>query len=313
MNNLASSVIKRTTYKKEESEQNDSSRHSMCKFPSKILKADVNHQEFVSNSEILNKNKKDHYARRPTKQLIQVYGEFNIDEFSKIGNQFSNETVSNKIYRRSEIMQSQPNDLLKNPTNNFQNYPTINSVMENNLDESNLSHMNNNDNSNFNRKADNINDFNDFFQNNNNNNNFNMNKNKSIGFNTNNTISKNANNFNNGTNFQNKNENNNPSHNEKISDNIMWDFTKNDTNNNNNNIKANVNTLHISNDDNRIAPINKMINYTENNVDLNSNEINFDELLGSSKNKFTEKNVNNQNLNPRPNNIINKDPFEGFY
>ena len=304
---LASSVIKKNSYKKDESEPYD--RHSMKKLPSKEPNAGVNNQE---NSNLYNKNNiinndkirtSSHYEKRPTKQLIQVFGEFNIEEFSKIGNQFSNETQSNKVYKRTEIIQSQPNELMRNPTNNFQNYPTINSILENNLDESRIS-FNHDDNSNLNNNPDYIN------------NNFN-NKDKFNCFKTNNTTNKNTNNFDFGLNFQqqNKNDSYHPTIKENKVNNITWDFTKNNANNiDSNNKNYNVTNGQLNNFENRIAPTYQVMNSPENNVDLNSNEINFDELLSTKKTKISQNNLNNHNLNAKTNNSINsKDPFEGFY
>jgi hypothetical protein len=236
----------------------------------------------------LNKNKSaNHYYRKSSKQNNNNVGEFTVNEFNKIGNKFYiDSSIRHNELIRNDTIQSQSNKDDKNPIN-FKNFPTFNSVIEDQLDISSISKKE----SSYRFDCDS-----------------NLRTSKQISTNKKpQTFMANRNTLNeincdsrpsNQTHVQQDYGPTVDKNNFNKFD-LIWDFTQKPESN-----ETFINNIHhqqtIIQKDQRIISSNK-INYMNNpNVDIN-----FNDLLNTSKNSKPEYNAKV--------NSIKKDPFEGFY
>jgi len=274
-------------------EQIDLNGIHINKFRRKVSKEIVEEEkEKENNNDMINLDKNrsaNHYNRKSSKQNNTYVGEFTVNEFNKIGNKFSNDSsIRLNDFIRNDTIQSQSNKNDKNPIN-YKNFPTFNSVIEDQFNISNLSKKE----SSYGFDCD-----------------INLRTSQQISS-TNKkpqTLMANSNILNE-INCESK-----PIYQNHVQQNIsptndinnfnqfdqIWDFTQKPKSNeifeNNTNHQKTINQKDIQ----KIGS--NKINY---NNDLNRNaDINLNDLLNTSKNSKPVCNVNN---------TIKKDPFEGFY
>jgi len=123
-------ITERIDEEPEYSGEQNRNQNTLQKKPSRERKNDVfdqNNFDFESHSGSGGKaeNKFDktrinsQYTKRPTKQMMQVYGEFSIEEFNKIGNQFSNEVIANRSIRIDTVQSVVPSETLNNKQRDY--------------------------------------------------------------------------------------------------------------------------------------------------------------------------------------------------
>jgi len=244
------------------------------------------------------------YQKRPTNQLLQVYGEFNLEEFNKIGNQFSHEVHGDRSIRRekdlnenmdrSQNLETQQNPMFHNnlhPNEGILNkslwlntqqsglqadldcYPTMRSVIDAN--ESQM--LRNSSNQPFPIKANNFNKSNNIVNNSYQPNQFDFGGGNYIGESRSSAVHTINNNF--------------ANHTKPKVDNV-WDYTENGAQN-----------FGGNHGENRIASYN---NGFSNTVEEKPGDIDFSALLGT-------KSTGIQSQMHQLNKPAQKDPFEGFY